>query len=264
MASLVSAHPKTLQRRLAALTPRERVFVGLGAAALLLFLLYLMLRGEEEPVVLAEAPPQMAAPVAPPVTYAPAPQPVQPAAPSASAAGMLLIGVFGGGPGGGAAVMTLADGTQRSIRAGREFQPGLTLKQIGLNHVIIASAGGDLRLELGKAGAISVASAPMSIPGPAASSGNSADHRGETMAYRIGLQPIASGGRIRGFAIKPDAKLPHLERAGLVAGDVIVGVNGSAFDEERLMELSWTIANSSATEFEFVRAGRKMKVALQP
>ncbi len=257
--------PKTLQQRLAALTPRERVFLGLGAAALLLFLLYLMLRGREEPVVLAEAPPPpIAAPAPPPVTYAP-PPPVQPPVPAASTTGMLLIGVFGGGPAGGAAVMTLPDGTQRTVRVGREFLPGLTLRQVGLDHAIVASAGGDLRLELGKAGATAItAPAPATAPPAAPAEGNSADHRRDTMAYRLGLQPIASGGRIRAFAIKPGAKLPHLDRAGLVAGDVITGVNGSAFDEERMMELSWTIANSNSTEFEFTRSGRKMKVALKP
>jgi hypothetical protein len=44
---------------------------------------------------------------------------------------------------------------------------------------------------------------------------------------------------------------------------VILGVNGSGLDEERLMELSWQIANSSHVDFEVSRAGKKMKLSLQ-
>ncbi len=44
---------------------------------------------------------------------------------------------------------------------------------------------------------------------------------------------------------------------------MILRVNGSTLDEERLGELSWEIANASRTEFEYVRGGRRMKAILQ-
>jgi type II secretory pathway component PulC len=261
-----------LRQRLAALTPRERAFLGVGAAAFLAFLLYLMLRGGEEgPVELTMQPPPPA-PVAAPVSYAPPPPPppapIQPAQPAASATGLTLIGVFGGGPGGGAAVIGMKGGVQRTIPVGRQFQPGLTLKAVGIDYVILGSASGDQKLELGKSGTTPVASAPVAAPVAPAGSGapaqSEATRKAETNAYRIGLEPVKANGAITGHRIRAGAKLPHLDRAGLVPGDVILGVNGSTLTEEQLMELSWTIANSTSTEFEVMRGGRKIKLALQP
>ena len=57
--------------------------------------------------------------------------------------------------------------------------------------------------------------------------------------------------------------MPALERAGLRPGDVIVGVNGSEFDEERMLELAWQIANSGRTEFEVERGGRRIRLAIE-
>nr|WP_295371314.1 type II secretion system protein N [uncultured Sphingosinicella sp.] len=255
--------PMLIRQRLAALSPRERVFLGLGAAALLAFLFYLMLRdGSEEPVELIGTPPLPPASVAAPVTYAPPPPPPASMQPAATTGGLVLIGVFGGGPGGGTAVIATPDGVQRRIPVGREFQPGLTLKAVGIDHVILGSASGDQKLEFGKAGATAVVSAP---PPPAGASPPASDaiRRAETMAYRLGLQPVKSDGRVTGHQIKAGANLPHLDQAGLVAGDVILSVNGSVLNEEQLMELSWTIANSNSTEFEVLRDGRKIKLALQ-
>ncbi len=271
MAMALPAPPASLQQRLAALTPRERLFLGVGAAALLVFLLYLLLRGgEEEPVELTAAPPPPAAHVAPPTSFPPPPPPPplsQPVQSAASPAGLMLIGVFGGGPGRGAAVIAMADGVQRTIPVGREFQPGLTLKGVGIDHVILGSASGDQKLELGKSGTTSVVSAPVAVtapPAPAAGpSRGEATRRRETNAFQIGLEPVKANGTITGHRIRAGAKLPHLDRAGLVPGDVILGVNGSLLNEEQLMELSWTIANSDRTEFEVLRGGRKVKLALQ-
>ena len=55
--------------------------------------------------------------------------------------------------------------------------------------------------------------------------------------------------------------MPALERAGLRPGDLILSVNGSRFDEERMLELAWEMANASRTEFEIERGGRRMRLA---
>lgn len=172
----------------------------------------------------------------------------------------MLSGVMGSG-----AIFSFADGRQRAVPIGREVAPGLALKSVGIGHAIVGGAGGDLRLELNRIGATSpgvpVAVAAASSPARGAAS-SEALHKRETTAFRLGLAPVAGGSRGGGYAIRPGARIPHLSRAGLQPGDVIVRVNGSAFDEERLTELSWEIANASTTEIEFVRAGRRMKSTL--
>lgn len=262
-----------LQDRIAALAPRERLFLAVGAAALLLFLLYIMLPGgsdEAEPIELASDPPASSSittpPPAAPMVAAPPPPPVAPQADPSAAAGLTLRGVTGGGPGGGAIIVADASGAQRVVRMGREILPGMVLQQVGLNHAIASAAGGSVRLELNKSGAVAVAPAAPAAPAMAAAgpTAQPASRQRETLQYRMGLAPQKANGRTNGFALRPGAEMPLLRQAGLQPGDVIVAVNGQSFDsEEKVLELASEIAGSYTAEFEFIRNGKRMKAALQ-
>jgi general secretion pathway protein C len=159
-----------LRDRLAALTPRERRFLVAGALALLIFLAYLLWpSGEEDEIELAEVPPPAAQPAFVPPPVAPPQMPAAPALPqadSSAAAALVLRGVMGGGPRGGAAIIGFPDGSQRVVRVGREFLPGMTLRGIGVNYAIASSGSGVLRMELNKIGATAVATASPASPPP--------------------------------------------------------------------------------------------------
>ena len=80
----------------------------------------------------------------------------------------------------------------------------------------------------------------------------------------MGLTPRKVGGRTTGFAIRPGANLPALQRAGLQPGDVLVAVNGQAFEsEEKVMELAREIAGSYTADFEFERGVKRMKASTE-
>jgi len=275
MATVLPANTPSLRVRFDALSARERRMLALLAVALVAFLLYLMLRGggnEVGPAETASRPPvPVVTPAPPPVASTPPPASVAPAPAPASASGLLLVGVFGGGPGGGAAILQTPDGSQRRVRIGREVMPGLLLRAVGLRHVVLATGSGDVRLEIGKAGAIPVA-APPSGPAPAmpvpplpksAGEPTAEVTRRETMQYQLGTEPVTTDGGISGYRIKPGARLPHLDRAGMLPGDVIVGINGGGFNEERLAEMSYDIATAPRTEFEVIRNGRRMRLAVE-
>jgi len=219
-----------------------------GAVTLAGLLAYLLLRPPatiEAPLPPAAVPPALSAPSAPPSP---------PAAPPPSAEGLSLHGLLGGG-----AIIAAADGRQRFVAIGREVTPGLRVVRIEQNHVILASPGGELRL-----GFDGISQAETAAPNatPAAPASEEA-LRDETLRYRLGLAPRQAGGRTTGFVVRPNVSMPALERAGLRPGDVIVGVNGSGFDEERMLELAWQIANSSRTEFEVERGGRRIRLAIE-
>lgn len=256
--SALNAPPPTLRDRLAALSPRERRFLAAAAAAILLFLLYLLLPGEADKreIELAQAPPAaVAAPSAPIVP----PPPPQPPAAAPAPTGFVLYGVMGGGPSGGAAILGFPDGTQRTVRIGREFMPGMRLKEVGVRHAVVATAGGDIRLEFNKAAQFQQAAAGLP-PAPVGDSGREQQSRREALEFRMGLEPHEANGRVAGFAIRPKAKLPLLERAGLRPGDVILTVNGQALrDKEKVAELSQELATSYVAQIEFLRDGRRMK-----
>ena len=213
-----------------------------GAAALL------WARHGEETSAPTSAPVTLPAPAVEPP--APVPAAGQPAAPSPSAAGLRLFGLLGRG-----AIIALPDGMQRFFTIGREVRPGLRVARIAQDHVVLASAGGEVRL--GFDGPRSVAQ-PAAETGTATSSGAEAALRNDTITYRLGLAPRQAGGRGTGYVVRPGVSMPALERAGLRPGDVIVGVNGSRFDEERLLELSWQMANSDRTDFEVERNGSRV------
>lgn len=240
--------------RLAALDPRERRFLIVGAAAMLAFLVYLFLpAGSPAPV--SEEPRDGAPPPAP-AFHQPSPEaaPPAPPAPAASLSGLVLRGVLGGGPRGGTAIIGLSDGSQRSVPVGRQVLPGVTLKEVALRHVILATSLGESRLEFDKAAR---EIAPTAVA--AAVSEANPDRRRETLEFRTGLMPLKEDGRVKGFAIRPGAQLAIFQRAGLKPGDVIVSINGQAFrSEEKVLELSAELAGARTIEIAFVRDGRRM------
>lgn len=221
-----------------ALSFRERRL--LAAAGLVALILILFSWWRQGPVLPRPAPPP--AVQAPPPVAAPATAP----APAPDLSGLRLHGLLVSG-----AIIGFADGRQRLVLIGREALPGLMLRRIEQSHAVLASAGGEARLGFdGPAVA-----APAAPPGELAG-------REDALRYRLGLAPRRLGGRVTGFTVRRGADLPALGRAGIRPGDTILRVGGSELDEERMLELAWTIANSPRLEFEVERHGRRIRMTL--
>ena len=227
--------------------PRPAVAGGALAAVGLLAFLLIRPSSQEAPL---EAPDAAPAPLPPPV--APAPAAPAPAAPNAN--GLRLFGLLGRG-----AIIALPDGRQSFFAIDREVLPGLKVARIEQKHVVLASAGGELRLGFDGA-------APIEPADPPANGQTRSEPRpnDDALTYRFGLEARRSNGRIDGYALRPGANLPLLEQAGLRAGDVILSVNGQTFDsDEKVLELPREIAGSFTAEFEYDRSGRRMRTSLQ-
>lgn len=220
----------------------RRLLIGGGAVIGLLFLVLLFGSGGDEPL-----PPVAAPALPPPPVESVVPIAATPAAPAASPQGLKLYGLTGMG-----AIIGPDGGDQRLIVVGREVIPGVLLAAVRIDHAVLRSSSGDHRL-----GFDGVSAAGASPQAAAAPSGDAA-LREETLRYRLGLAPRREGGHV----VRSGASLPALERAGLRPGDVILRVNGSGFDQERLEELAWTLANSDGVTFEIERAGRPMSLAI--
>ena len=237
------------------LSLREKRLIQAAGVLIILFLLYLLfLRGGSEPleppVPVAQPEPQ-AMPQTMPMP--PAAVATPPPAPLADISGLRLHGLLASG-----AVIGFPSGRQRLVPVGREALPGLTLRRIEQNLAVFDSAGGELRL--GFDGPVAAApGAP--APAPLTSSAEGAQ-REEALRYRLGLEPRRAGGRVTGFAVRANVEMPALARAGIRPGDVIVAINGSAFDEERMQELAWQIANSTRLDFEVERGGQRLRLSL--
>ena len=230
------------------LSQRDRRALVWGGAAIAILILYLFMRGGGAEPSSVELVPSEAQIVAPPPVIAP--PPAVAAAPVTDLSQLRLYGVLGSG-----AVIGMADGMQRFVAVGREIVPGVTLRRVEVHHAVLATASGEVRL--GFDGVAQPQDAPAATAAPA-----DAAQRDEGLRYRVGLAPRMAGGRVNGYTVRQGADLPALERAGIRPGDVILRVNGSEFDEERLSELAWQIANSDHVEFEVERGGRPLRLAL--
>jgi hypothetical protein len=230
--------------------PRRRLYLIIAAGFVLVLITWWLTLGADEGV----APPAPVAATPPPAPVAAAPAQPAPSAPAVTPEGLRLFGLTGSG-----AIIGLPDGSQRLVRIGREVMPGLTLAEIRQHSALLRSAAGEFQLDF--QGIAAASRQPVAAP-QATASASEDQLREETLRYRLGLEPNRAGGRVVGFTIRPGANLPALQRAGLRSGDRIVSVNGSQLDEERMLELAWTIANSDRTEFEFERGGRRSRVAV--
>jgi general secretion pathway protein C len=187
---------------------------------------------------------------------APAPEPaIAPTPMAGSALGLVLYGVSGGGTSGLAAIIGPTTGGQRLVPLGKEYRPGVKLTELGREYAILDTGGRPVRLELRRFGEAAASEAPGRT--------DSERERGiESAVLRNILKPVVSNGRIGGYALKGGETLPRLQRAGLKPGDVIVSVNGSQFDEERMGELATEMANATRTEFVFVRNGKRIRATI--
>lgn len=214
-------------------------------------------RGPETAIDLIPPRQRQAAATAPP-PEAPRAGEQPPSPPAANADGLRLHGITATG-----AIIGYQSGVQRLVRLGRDVLPGLALQELRQHHVLLASSAGPI--ELGFSGPARAPQAPAdaaAAAAPPASAGEA--RRDEILNYRFGLAARRSDGRITGFAIRPNADLPVLRNAGLRPGDVLVAVNGQSFDsQEKVQELAAEIAGSFTAEFEFERAGQRMRRSLE-
>jgi type II secretion system protein C len=230
------------------LSRRDKRALAWGGALIAALILYLLMRGgDPAPASIGLVQPRVPI-VAPPPPVVATPPPVA-IAPTADVSQLRLYGVLASG-----AVIGMADGTQRFVPLGREIVPGVILRRVEVHHIVLATASDEVRL-----GFDGIAQA-QSAPPPAAPAETA--QREETLRYRLGLAPRRVNGRVSGYVVRPGASLPALAQAGLRPGDLILSVNGSELDAERLEELSWQIANSTRIEFEVERGGRRLRLAL--
>lgn len=188
---------------------------------------------------------------------------------------MRLYGVRADGSGGGSAIIGLADGRQVSVGVGEEIEPGLILRSVASDHVVMARGESLSRLmftELPMGAAApppppaeqQVVTPQGTAPADAGAAVAPASANVRTgpsvdparLMAQAGLRPRMQGLGINGFTVSGTGDGSALAAAGLRSGDVILAVNGQALDSPaRIAGLRGQLSNSTSAEIRFERNG---------
>lgn len=148
--------------------------------------------------------------------------------------------------GGGSAIISIPDGTQRSFAVGDEIVPGVILTAVAFDNVTVTRNGAPEQLYMDQSGAAPVAGgvapggAPGGLPSPSFAPPPQAPPPVATppmvvpvvtvpprnLSSDIRFQPRMNGSQLTGVAVQPQGGGEAFRAAGLAPGDVIVSVNG--------------------------------------
>lgn len=128
----------------------------------------------------------------------------------------------------GSAIIATPDGVQSSFAVGDEVMPGVLLKAVAFDHVVLNRGGAEETLFLDQSdGGSSEADAasPPSATGdtPSASSGALTP---AMVTEGVAFAPRVDGGRITGIVVSPKNAGDAFAKAGFQPGDIVTQVNG--------------------------------------
>lgn len=195
----------------------------------------------------------------------------------ADAGQMRLYGVRAGGPDGGSAIIGLPDGKQVSVAVGETVQPGLVLRAVAADHVVLARGGSLSRLIFTEAPAgvpappppppgdqvvtpvttAEPAPPPVNVPPPVKSRPPLPGLEPAKVLAEAGLRPRLRGARIDGFTVGGRSDSPLLRSAGLQPGDVVLAVNNTPLNGlQALTDLRGKLSDADSAEIRFERNGQ--------
>ena len=177
-----------------------------------------------------------------------------------------LYGVRTGGPGGGSAIIGAAGGEQRLYTVGEQVPGGLILASVAADHVMLGQGPGGRRLSFPVPGSAPGAAPPPPPPPAAGAAGETqAAVTGAQLRAAMTLTPRLRQGRPAGYAVMARGAEGSavLARAGLQPGDVLLAVDGSELNPERVGELADVLASAGHVDLRYERGGQVMTTRLR-
>lgn len=184
--------------------------------------------------------------------------------------GLTLHGVRVARGGAGSAIIGAA-GKQSVYWVGEELAPGVVLKEVAAEHVVVAHGDRTSRLSLvvrapqnsASASVPSYMLAPRATVAAPARPTVIASVDTKKLLEEAGLRPRTQGGQITGYTLLPRGAGDMLSRAGLAAGDVLVALNGNRLTPERYSEIEQELTGASQVQLTVERGGETKTITLQ-
>lgn len=185
--------------------------------------------------------------------------------------GLSLFGVRSDGSGGGSAIIASNGAPQMVYAAGEEIAPGIVLKTVASDHVLLTRGSRITRLALAPP-SVARGSGAAAIPSyllPARST-PPAEARAAAVAIdpkkliaEAGFLPRTVDGRVTGYTLLPRGGGETLRLAGLAAGDVLVALNGNRITPERYSEIEQELAGAPEVQLTVERGSQTRTITLQ-
>lgn len=127
----------------------------------------------------------------------------------------------------GSAIVATPDGVQSSYAVGDEIVPGVKLKSVAFDHIVLARGGVDEQLFLDQSVAAPVAGGTPASPAPTppGAPAPSAQITPQALAEGIAFAPRNEKGAA-GLVVAPKGSGTLFAQTGLVQGDVVTQING--------------------------------------
>jgi general secretion pathway protein C len=176
-------------------------------------------------------------------------------APVVTSLQLVLFGIrMNEASGGGSAIIEVPGDGQQSFAVGEEIIPGVTLKAVAYDHVIIARGGADEQLYVVQTGGGDAAPARAADAGAAPGV--------STIAGAVTATPRSENGLVTGVTIQPGGDTAAFAATGLQAGDVLLRVNG---ERVRALEDIATAAAANAgqgpIQMDVERGGQRITIS---
>jgi general secretion pathway protein C len=152
----------------------------------------------------------------------------------------------------GAAIIATPDGVQSSFAVGEEIVPGVKLKQVALEYVVLDRGGQSEQLFIDQsvtAPVVSPTGAPSAPGGPVTA---------QNVQDLVAIIPRIDGTKVTGLALTPKGDAAAFRAAGLEPGDVLVAVDGRPV--QNIADFGSLPVNGSGPVLQVERAGRTITV----
>lgn len=132
----------------------------------------------------------------------------------------------------GSAIIAGQDDVQMSYAVGDEISPGVKLKSVEFDHVVIERGGATETLYIDQSGgavadnAVASVAAPVGAPAAPSPASAAGPLSPQTLLNTMSLAPRTENGRVTGIVVNSQDTGEGFAKAGFRAGDIIVQVNG--------------------------------------
>jgi general secretion pathway protein C len=155
----------------------------------------------------------------------------------------------------GSAIIATPDGIQSSFAVGDEITPGVKLKEVGGDFVVLDRGGTAEQLFLDQSTPAPVAVPTGAVPPLAASTAAPA---GQAVTDAVSFQPRMSGSEMSGLILTPKGDGAAFKSAGLEPGDILLAVDGKRV--QSITDFPSLPTSGSGPVLQVERAGRTITV----